>query len=342
MIAANAPDVDVLSYARGEYFALAFRRGITHGVPAQVVLPFVVAGAVLAWDRWVRRRRDPQAVAARPREILLLSFLGVLTHPALDWMNVYGMRWGFPFVPSWSYGDALFIVDPWLWLMLGGAAFLASAGGGWGWGVLGALTILLMLLGPVPRSAVALWVVGVVSLGVLRWVGWPREGAPRRRVAVAAVALALAYIAAMMAGNAMGSRRTLAAAAAAGLEPSEVMLSPSAANPFTSEVEVVTPGGYVPGEYRWLSPERVAFRPADGVPLLRRPAETDAQTVEGVLRAARDIPDVRHYLVWSRYPYAIVSRDRDAWMVRYSDARYDDRAGAGGLGGVTVRVPVVR
>ena len=70
VIAANAPDVDVLGYARGEYFALAFRRGITHGVPAQVVLPFMVAGAVLAWDRWVRRRRDPEAVAARPREIM--------------------------------------------------------------------------------------------------------------------------------------------------------------------------------------------------------------------------------------------------------------------------------
>lgn len=341
MIAANAPDVDAFSYARGEYFALAFRRGITHGVPAQVVLPFVVAGAVLAWDRWVRRCRDPEAVAARPREILLLSVLGVLTHPALDWMNVYGMRWGLPFVASWSYGDALFILDPWLWLILGGAVCLAGAGGRWLWGVLGALTTLLMVLGPVPAVASALWVAGVASVGVLRRAGWPREGAPRRRVAASAVAVALSYIGAMMAGNALGSRRTLAAAVAAGLEPSEVMLSPSAANPFTSEVEVATPAGYVPGEYRWLPSPRVVLRPKDGVPLLRRPPEADPQAVEGVLRAARDIPDVRHYLVWSRYPYATVSRDRDAWVVRYSDARYDDRAGAGGLGGVTVRVPAV-
>ena len=61
VIAANAPDVDVLSYARGEWFALSFRRGITHGVPALIVLPWLVAGAVMAWDRGVRRRRSPDA-----------------------------------------------------------------------------------------------------------------------------------------------------------------------------------------------------------------------------------------------------------------------------------------
>ena len=29
-----------------------------------------------------------------------------------------------PFDGRWFYGDALFIVDPWVWLILGGAAFL--------------------------------------------------------------------------------------------------------------------------------------------------------------------------------------------------------------------------
>jgi inner membrane protein len=93
VVAANAPDVDVLSYAGGPYLALSFRRGITHGVPAMLVLPFVVAGAMLAWDRWVRRRREPTAPAAPYGALLALSALGVLTHPALDWLNTYGMRW---------------------------------------------------------------------------------------------------------------------------------------------------------------------------------------------------------------------------------------------------------
>jgi len=55
VVAANAPDVDVLAYTQDEWFALAFRRGITHGVPAMAVLPFAVAGAMAAWDRLVRR-----------------------------------------------------------------------------------------------------------------------------------------------------------------------------------------------------------------------------------------------------------------------------------------------
>ncbi|HSR42077.1 MAG TPA: metal-dependent hydrolase, partial [Longimicrobiales bacterium] len=96
VVAANAPDVDLLSFAEGEYAALAFRRGLTHGLPAMAVLPFAVTGAILGWDRLVRRRRTPDAEPVRPRAILLLSVIGLLTHPALDWMNTYGMRWWLP------------------------------------------------------------------------------------------------------------------------------------------------------------------------------------------------------------------------------------------------------
>jgi inner membrane protein len=34
-------------------------------------------------------------------------------------MNTYGLRWLMPFADRWFYGDALFIVDPWLWGVLG-------------------------------------------------------------------------------------------------------------------------------------------------------------------------------------------------------------------------------
>src|SRR5690606_8078623 len=52
---------------------------------------------------------------ADPRALLLLSALSIVTHPVLDWMNVYGVRWLMPFDGTWFYGDALFIVDPWIW-----------------------------------------------------------------------------------------------------------------------------------------------------------------------------------------------------------------------------------
>ena len=40
--AANAPDIDIFAYSHGEYFALSFRRGITHGLPALLVLLVLV------------------------------------------------------------------------------------------------------------------------------------------------------------------------------------------------------------------------------------------------------------------------------------------------------------
>lgn len=119
LVAANAPDVDVLSYFWSPTTALWFRRGVTHGVPALVVLPFAVTAVMLAWDRLVRRRKE--RIAEQPvvwRQLLLLSFVGVLTHPFLDFLNTYGMRWLMPFSSAWSYGDTLFIVDPWVWGML--------------------------------------------------------------------------------------------------------------------------------------------------------------------------------------------------------------------------------
>jgi inner membrane protein len=44
----------------------------------------------------------------------------------MDWLNSYGVRLLKPFSDRWFYGDALYIVDPWLYLILGGGVWLAS------------------------------------------------------------------------------------------------------------------------------------------------------------------------------------------------------------------------
>lgn len=119
VLGANLPDVDVLAYAWGPDTALGFRRGWTHGLLALALWPFVLTGILLAWDRLVRRRRHPEAEPADPRALLLLATVSVLTHPFLDWLNTYGMRWLMPFRDVWYYGDILFIIDPWIWLVLG-------------------------------------------------------------------------------------------------------------------------------------------------------------------------------------------------------------------------------
>jgi inner membrane protein len=117
VIGANIPDVDAISYFIGD--ALAFRRGWTHGVLALAVWPFVLAAAMVFWDR-VLRRFNPSRGQPPPDvgELVRLSAIAVLTHPTLDFMNNYGMRWLMPFDDTWFYGDALFIVDPLVWITL--------------------------------------------------------------------------------------------------------------------------------------------------------------------------------------------------------------------------------
>jgi inner membrane protein len=117
-VGANLPDVDVLAHLDGPLADLAFRRGWTHGILALAVWPFVLTGAVILLDR-VWRRARPSVPALQSREVLRLSAIAILSHPILDTLNTYGVRWLMPFSGRWFYGDTLFIVDPWLWLALG-------------------------------------------------------------------------------------------------------------------------------------------------------------------------------------------------------------------------------
>jgi inner membrane protein len=123
-IAANLPDLDALVFLT-DIPAVAFRRGITHGVPAQVLLPVALAAVLTALGG--RRRFD-----ARPVHfgwLLVLSYLGVLTHVYMDLLNTYGVRLLSPLSQRWFYGDAVFIIDPVLWIVLGAGAWLARRRG---------------------------------------------------------------------------------------------------------------------------------------------------------------------------------------------------------------------
>ncbi len=124
LIGANLPDIDVLAYFWGGETALWFRRGLTHGVLALVVLPFILTGLMLLWDRSVHRRGRARGGAVVPGQVLLLAAIAVATHPLLDFFNSYGMRWLAPFSWTWFYGDTLFIIDPWVWMILAAGLWL--------------------------------------------------------------------------------------------------------------------------------------------------------------------------------------------------------------------------
>lgn len=126
VIAANIPDIDATCTVFGT-LSLAMRRGITHGPIALVLLPIVLTAVMLWFDRWQTRRgtRPDARLPVRPGWLLALAYVGCLSHPLFDWMNSYGIRLLEPFSHKWFYGDALFIVDPWLLAMLIAGVWLA-------------------------------------------------------------------------------------------------------------------------------------------------------------------------------------------------------------------------
>ena len=126
MVAANIPDVDVLVFATSTP-AVAFRRGWTHGPIGQILLPLALTAIVLLIARRFGGKRDGPPVDAR--WLFILSLAGVLSHVALDLLNPYGLRILAPFSWQWFYGDALFIIDPWMWLMLGLGVWLSRRRG---------------------------------------------------------------------------------------------------------------------------------------------------------------------------------------------------------------------
>ena len=138
IIGANLPDVDAACFFWLDGVEhLGFRRGITHGPPALVLLPLILAGLLWGFDRW-QARRGRRPAARRPvnfKWLYLLSLIGCLTHPAFDWLNSYGIRLLEPFSHRWFYGDTLFIIDVWLWALMGFTLWFSlrreKRGGNW-------------------------------------------------------------------------------------------------------------------------------------------------------------------------------------------------------------------
>jgi inner membrane protein len=112
-IASNLPDIDIVYALAGTATYVDHHRGITHAIAGIPVLALLLAllmqrifGARL-WDHYV------------------VALTAMATHPLLDWMNAYGVRPFLPFSGTWYYGDALFVIDPYLDCVLA-AGLLAS------------------------------------------------------------------------------------------------------------------------------------------------------------------------------------------------------------------------
>ena len=335
IIGANIPDIDAVFTFVGQDASLLYRRGLTHGIAALVVLPLLLTVLVYAYDRWFRRRRAPDKSPVKLPAVLGLSFLGVLSHFFLDWLNTYGVRLLMPFDDRWFYGDTLFIVDPWLWLLLGASVVFAhsrsrlSQGA---WLVVGALASALVTLAPmVPGPAVAVWWIGVAVIALARWRGVDAD--ENRRVAVACVTAVCLYLAAMMAGNKV-AQDVVTDELGDDVRTAQIMTGPLPANPFSREIVAETDRHY----------HGLTINLFDEPQVEERFAPQPIEEPEGVVAAALDDESVQGFVNWMRFPVFEVQNIDDGHRVIIRDLRYvePDVEESPGIGMTTVDIPEAR
>jgi inner membrane protein len=200
VLAANSPDCDVaIRFFGDRWTVLQHHRGITHAIVGVVVLSLLLPLLFYGVDQlWARFRKQPAKV--KLRGLMIASLIVTATHPLLDWTNNYGVRLFLPWSQQWWYGDLVFIVDPYLWVILGGASFLLSARTRIGkviWAVLAAALTALIVASPRagnlsnPRLVTGLWIVAIVILIVLFVTGAAKRWG--NKIAFAGIGLVLFY-----------------------------------------------------------------------------------------------------------------------------------------------------
>lgn len=186
VLSANAPDIDVVSGFFGDrWTVLLHHRGISHSLIGTLTLGVLIPSIFWVVERAIARwrRRRPRI---RYRGLLVASVITAATHPLMDWTNNYGVRPLLPWNGRWIYGDLVFIVDPYIWLVLGGAAFLLTSNR-WprivAWSALGLALTLFVFLAPAQRAmgqsnfsvVRAIWVIGLLVIIFGRVIGFEKR-----------------------------------------------------------------------------------------------------------------------------------------------------------------------
>jgi inner membrane protein len=226
-----------------------------------------------------------------------------------------------PFDGRWFYGDTLFIVDPWVWLLCAAGVVLARSQR-WpaisGWTLLGLLSSALILsTNLVPVGVKLTWCVGLALIVTLRWrrPAWTAGGSLAR----AGLATLIVYV-----GAAYGLARLAESAVAEGFASArQVQADPAPGTPFVHRVVVVEDDAY-----RIITTDGVEH-------------EVPRQPPDAIVQRALDSPSIRGFVNWMRFPYWTVEESADSWIVRIRDLRYQgpDMEAGRGIGFAEVEVP---
>jgi inner membrane protein len=119
ILAANAPDLDIVGLQGGPLHYLEWHRGYSHSLaclPLIALLPVLVVAAIY-------RQRLPWARA------WILCCIGVVSHLLIDWTNSYGVRFMLPFSSAWFHLDLNSLYDGWILAVLLFAALWPALSG---------------------------------------------------------------------------------------------------------------------------------------------------------------------------------------------------------------------
>lgn len=344
VLAANAPDIDILATLGGKWFYLHHHRGITHSIVGTLALAVFIPCLFYAVDWLVARiRKRPQRV--RFLGLLIASLIVSASHPLMDWTNNYGMRPFLPWSDNWYYGDLVFIIDPWLWLMVGGASFLLTSKRTWQtivWAVLAlGITglVLFMKLETAgllyPNLFRALWITAIIALAIIRLTRLVEPWGSR--VALLALALVVVYWGGLGIAHrlAFSQAQTIAQklSVSRGETLGRVAAMPVLADPFrwlcVADTNQAT--------YRYLlSLTGSEDEPIGEVARFEKPQGSEAVAAE---RASAD-ERAQIFLDFARFPASRVQGDcLSELLVQFADIRYTE-PGASRRGTFSLEVPL--
>lgn len=176
-LANNGPDFDFLyaGITEGKLGYLLHHRGHTHTLLAALPLTLLWVGVAAL----VIRARGLALEKVDYRALAGLAAFGSVLHVLLDYGNNYGVHPFWPLNDGWYYGDLVFIIEPWLMLILGGMAIALTRSPVLRGLILCCLAVLLFLAWSSPLGGFLLAV--LLSAFAVFWLAWMWRAGPRRR-----------------------------------------------------------------------------------------------------------------------------------------------------------------
>jgi inner membrane protein len=319
VVSSNLPDLDVLMrFGDGTADYLKYHRGFTHGFVGVAVLAFGLTLVLTYLDRKFRLRRDHRRRPVRPLRIFWIAVLGGLGHAFMDFTNNYGVRPLLPFSNRWFYGDIAFVVDPWIWLILGAAVVwltTTDSARALFWLVIGvilALVVALALRNPseslvaIPTPARVTWFAGFVIIILGGLLGWGRAGEKLARTSLLFLGI---YYGGMWMAHQSALRQGVNALPVE--NATSIAAWPTPANP-TLWNAVATTDQFAYTRYINLAEKQGGWREL---------SRLDPKLIE----ALRQSEQARKFLDFTRYSAATVETREDGYTVMVRDLRFDLR-----------------